>query len=111
MKALIGGYVFKVIIMLIKVAGSCLTAFLLKERGNFKMANTTTTSLLSALSQIGLAIGASYLSAKVSNKDTGWVSGGYRDQLINSTLTAVLTTVAQQVAENAGQPVEQNTAQ
>ncbi|WP_196602338.1 hypothetical protein [Pectinatus frisingensis] len=99
MKALIGKYVFKIIIMLIKAAGSCLTAFLLKERGNLKMTNTTTTSLLAALAQIGLAVGTSYLSAKVSNKNTGWVSGGYRDQLINSTLTAVLTTVAQQVAD------------
>lgn len=56
-------------------------------------------SIWAALGQIALAIGTSYLSSKISDKNTGWVSGGYRDQLMANAAAVVLTTAAQQVAE------------
>ena len=65
-------------------------------------------SIWAALGQIALAVGTSFLSAKISDKNTGWVSGGYRDQLVTNAATVVLTTAAQQVAEMQ-QPVVENT--
>lgn len=98
MKSFIG----KVIFMILKAAGKCLAAFLIQklfERGNVKMANTTTNTIWSSLGQILLAVGTSYLSAKISNTSTGWVSGGYRDQLVGNAAAVILSTVAQQVAD------------
>lgn len=91
----------KIIFMVLKAAGKCLAAFLIKKyikRGNVKMA-TTKMNIWAALGQIALAIGTSYLSAKISDKTTGWVSSGYRDQLVANAATVVLTTAAQQVAD------------
>lgn len=57
------------------------------------------SSIWAALGQIALAIGTSFLSAKISDKKTGWVSGGYRDQLVANAAAVVITTAAQQVAQ------------
>lgn len=117
MKKLIG----KILYMIIKAAGKCLAAFLIQKfikRGNVKMANKN--SIWAALGQIALAVGTSFLSAKISDKNTGWVSGGYRDQLVANAAAVVINTAAQQVmqmqqpaapTENAGQQVEQTAAQ
>lgn len=62
------------------------------------MVNQKKTSIWAALGQIALAIGTSYLSARISNTNTGWVAGGYRDQLVNNATAVVISTAAQQVA-------------
>lgn len=62
------------------------------------MVNQKKTSIWAALGQIALAVGTSYLSARISNQNTGWVAGGYRDQLIGNAAAVVINTAAQQVA-------------
>ena len=62
------------------------------------MVNQKKTSIWAALGQIALAVGTSYISARISNQNTGWVAGGYRDQLVNSATAVVISTAAQQVA-------------
>ena len=62
------------------------------------MVNQKKTSIWAALGQIALAVGTSYLSARISNQNTGWVAGGYRDQLIGNATAVVINTAAQQVA-------------
>lgn len=61
------------------------------------MVNQKKTSIWAALGQIALAVGTSYLSARISNQNTGWVAGGYRDQLIGNAAAVVINTAAQQV--------------
>ena len=98
----------KILYMVIKAAGKCLAAFLIKKikRGNVKMA--TKTSIWAALGQIALAVGTSFLSAKISDKNAGWVSGGYRDQLVTNAAAVVISTAAQQVSQMQ-QPAADNT--
>lgn len=102
-------FIGKIIFMIIMAAGKCLAAFLIQKiikRGNVKMANKNT--LWASLGQILLAVGTSYLSAKISDKNTGWVSAGYRDQLVTNAAAVVISTAAQQVADMQQQPVVEN---
>ncbi|WP_196592358.1 hypothetical protein [Pectinatus frisingensis] len=109
MKALIGKYVFKIMIMLIKAAGNCLAAFLLKERGNIIMSTTNTTvkSTTTTILTNAAAIVLAYLANKASDNSTAWAT--YRNALIQSSANSILSALTTTTAATSSNATASNT--
>jgi hypothetical protein len=78
------------------------------KRGNDKMANTTKTPWWLSLLQVGVSVGMSYLAAR-ENSNAGWVSGGYRDELIAGTAATAINIATQQVTTMQAQAAKTQT--
>lgn len=79
-------------ISIAKFGGKCLLNYTIYKfnKGGTKMANT----FWSSIGQIGIAVLASYGSAKVSNEQVSWVP--YRTELLNSLTQVALATAVNQ---------------